>query len=260
MDKRMWSEEETEAFVGFMEEVVAEGPRPDCGQFRQGTFEKLALKMIERGFGWNVERQCIDVDSREVLESWIKAHSKKFYTPGKPFPMFERLGRIFGKDRATGSAAVSGFDAEEQLGEELDDEVPTMDDYFMSSEPTATGPDDTPGNAGQGTTSSVDRTASTRRLFDKKRKHANILERMADEVHESTAAQREHLQILANAISGKNDEVKMGEKLAELGFADHDAIQVVVKIYLDSGLEKSFWGLTDAQKTTIAQDVLDGKY
>ncbi|MED6227643.1 hypothetical protein PIB30_115739, partial [Stylosanthes scabra] len=81
---------------------------------------------------------------------------------------------------------------------------------------------------------------------------------MADEVHESTVAQREHVQILANAISGKNDEVKMGEKLAELGFADHDAIQVVVKICSDPRLEKSFWGLTDAQKTTIAQDVLDG--
>ncbi|MED6163885.1 hypothetical protein PIB30_084348, partial [Stylosanthes scabra] len=81
---------------------------------------------------------------------------------------------------------------------------------------------------------------------------------MADEVHESTAAQREHVQILANAISGKNEEVKMGEKLAELGFADHDAIKVVVKICSDPRLEKSFWGLTDAQKTTIAQDVLNG--
>ncbi|MED6197478.1 hypothetical protein PIB30_056835 [Stylosanthes scabra] len=127
-------------------------------------------------FGWNAEKQCIDVDSKEVLEAWLKAHPKKFYTPGKPFPMFERLGRIFGKDRATGSAAVSGYDAEEQVAEEPEEEDPTMDDYFMSSEPTATGPADTEGIPGQGTASS------------------------------------------------------------------------------------SFWGLTDAQKTTIAQDVLDGKY
>ncbi|MED6197899.1 hypothetical protein PIB30_061160 [Stylosanthes scabra] len=190
----------------------------------------------------------------------MRAHPKKFYTPGKPFPMFERLGRIFGKDRATGSAAVSGYDAEEQIAEEPEEEDPTMDDYFMSSEPTATGPADTEGIPGQGTASSVDHTTSTRKLSGKKRKQADILERMADEVHESTVAQREHVQILANAISGKNDEVKMGEKLAELGFADHDAIQVVVKICSDPRLEKSFWGLTDAQKTTIAQDVLDGKY
>ncbi|MED6159119.1 hypothetical protein PIB30_039348 [Stylosanthes scabra] len=119
-------------------------------------------------FGWNTEKQCIDVDSREVLETWLKAHPKKFYTPGNPFPMFERLGQIFGKDRATGSAAVSGFDAEEQIREEPDEEDPTMDDYFMSSEPIATGPADTQGIPGQATTLSVDRTASTRRLSGKK--------------------------------------------------------------------------------------------
>ncbi|MED6138678.1 hypothetical protein PIB30_076713 [Stylosanthes scabra] len=79
------------------------------------------------------------------------------------------------------------------LGKEPDEEDPTMDDYFMSSEPTATGPADTQGNPGQGTASSVDRTASTRKLSGKKRKHAYILERIADEVHESTAAQREHV-------------------------------------------------------------------
>ncbi|MED6165237.1 hypothetical protein PIB30_097683, partial [Stylosanthes scabra] len=52
----------------------------------------------------------------------------------------------------------------------------------------------------------------------------------------------------------------MGEKLAELGFADHEAIQAVIKICSDPRLEKSFWGLTDAQKTTLAQYVLDGNF
>ncbi|MED6164089.1 hypothetical protein PIB30_086376 [Stylosanthes scabra] len=66
------------------------------------------------GFGWNEEKQCVEVDNMDVLEALMKAHPKKFYTSRKPFPMFQRLGRIFGKDRATGLAAVSGFDAEEQ--------------------------------------------------------------------------------------------------------------------------------------------------
>ncbi|MED6150452.1 hypothetical protein PIB30_072447, partial [Stylosanthes scabra] len=198
---------------------------------------------------------CLGALDGTYIEVTIPEGDKARYRTrkGKPFPMFERLGRIFGKDRAIGSAAVSGFDAEEQIGEEPDEEDPTMDDYFMSSEPTTTGPADTQGIVGQGTTSSVDHTASTRMLSGKKKK-------MTDEVHESAAAQRKHIHILANAISGKNEEVKMGEKLAELGFADHDAIQVVVKICSNPRLETSLWGLTDAQKTTIAQDVLDGKY
>nr|XP_029153360.1 uncharacterized protein LOC112790986 [Arachis hypogaea] len=104
----MWIDEETEAFVGFMEECVVDGLKADCGQFRPGTFEKLALKMLEAfptctvtakhcknkhkrlkekyqyasemlacsGFGWNSEKQCIDVDSGDVLDAWMKVVNK----------------------------------------------------------------------------------------------------------------------------------------------------------------------------------------
>ncbi|MED6197962.1 hypothetical protein PIB30_061761 [Stylosanthes scabra] len=47
MDKRFWSNEENEAFVGFVEEFVVDATRLDCGQFKNATFEKLALKMIQ---------------------------------------------------------------------------------------------------------------------------------------------------------------------------------------------------------------------
>ncbi|MED6227312.1 hypothetical protein PIB30_112337, partial [Stylosanthes scabra] len=167
------------------------------------------------------------------------AHPKKFYTPGKPFPMFQRLGRIFGKDRATGSAAVSGFDAEEQVDEEADEEEADMDDVFMSGTPTTDAPSRSHGNVGQGTATSAEPSGTRRTLSGKKRKQMDILERMADEVHDSTAAQKEHVQILANAISGKNNDVKMGEKLEQLGFADHEAIRIVVKINSKPELEKS---------------------
>ncbi|MED6132609.1 hypothetical protein PIB30_020619 [Stylosanthes scabra] len=150
------------------------------------------------------------------------------------------------------------IDVEEQVEDEADEEDHEFDDYFMSSAPTPDGPAQTQGNAGNGTASSIDHGASSKRLSGKKRKQVDILERMADEVHESTAAQREHVQILANAISGKNEEVKMGEKLEHLGFADHDALHVVVKICSDARLEKSFWSLTDAQLTALAQDVTAG--
>ncbi|KAL4287108.1 hypothetical protein AHAS_Ahas19G0153200 [Arachis hypogaea] len=47
MDKHMWSDEETKNFVGFMEDFVVNGMKVDHEQFKPGTFEKLALKMIE---------------------------------------------------------------------------------------------------------------------------------------------------------------------------------------------------------------------
>ncbi|MED6161838.1 hypothetical protein PIB30_064496 [Stylosanthes scabra] len=178
-------------------------------------------------FGWNKKKQYIEVDGNDVFDAWLK-------------------------DRKIGSAVVSGFDAEEQVNKESEEDEPVLDDYFMSSTPTIDAPSQTQGNVGQGTTSSVNPGASSRRISRKKRKQADILERMTDEVHESTVVQREHVKILANVISRKNDEVKMGEKLEQLGFSDHDAIHVVVKICADPWLEKSFWGLTDVQKTTIA--------
>ncbi|RYQ99192.1 hypothetical protein Ahy_B07g087087 [Arachis hypogaea] len=47
MDKRIWRDEETEAFVGFMEEFVVDGQKADYRQLKPETFEKLALKMLE---------------------------------------------------------------------------------------------------------------------------------------------------------------------------------------------------------------------
>ncbi|MED6164090.1 hypothetical protein PIB30_086377 [Stylosanthes scabra] len=115
-----------------------------------------------------------------------------------------------------------------------------MDDVFMSSTPVTDTPSRGQGKVGQGTTIYVESSGTRKSLSGKKRKQMDILKRMTDEVHESTAAQKEHVQILANAISGKNADVKMGEKLGQLGFADHDAIRIVVKINDTPELEKSF--------------------
>ncbi|QHO10397.1 hypothetical protein S83_050030 [Arachis hypogaea] len=144
---RQWTEEETEQFVVFMEELVVESKRADASQFKPVAFQKLAAKINEKfpgygltvkhirnkhkrlkekymfvaemlscsGFGWNSEKMCVEVDSKQVLEAWENGRNVTFYTPGKPFPLFERLGSIFGKDRATGLDACSGKDAEEDV-------------------------------------------------------------------------------------------------------------------------------------------------
>ncbi|MED6165238.1 hypothetical protein PIB30_097684, partial [Stylosanthes scabra] len=82
-----------------------------------------------------------------------------------------------GKDRATGTVTVSGFLAEEQVEEEPNDDGPVFNDHFMSYTPTPTtggptadGPVETQGNAGNGAASSADHRTSTRRLSGKKRK------------------------------------------------------------------------------------------
>ncbi|MED6183435.1 hypothetical protein PIB30_037864 [Stylosanthes scabra] len=93
------------------------------------------------------------------------ANPKKFYTPGKPFPLFQRLGRIFGKDRANGSGAFSGFDAEEHVDEEADEEEVDMDDVFMSGTPTTDVPSRSHRNVEQGTATFA-KPSETRKILN----------------------------------------------------------------------------------------------
>ncbi|XLR09080.1 hypothetical protein S83_037018 [Arachis hypogaea] len=274
MDKRMWTDEETEAFVGFMEECVVDGLKAYCGQFRPGTFEKLALKMLEAfptctvtakhcknkhkrlkekyqyasemlacsGFGWNSEKQCVNVDSRDV-------HPTKFYTPGKPFLLFHRLEGIFRKDRATGASAVSGFDAQEQVQEEKEDYCPSLDDFGMSANVSF--------YEGQGAGSYSDACAARERHSGKKRKQNDILERMVEQVQFSTAEQGRNAQVLADAISGVNEKFMVGEKLEQLGFDNDEVVQVAVKFANNAQMEKVFWGLKDSQKNGYVRSILN---
>ncbi|XLR50306.1 hypothetical protein S83_000978 [Arachis hypogaea] len=146
MDRHVWTDEETEVFVGFMEELVIEGRIADASQFRPGSFEKLAAKMNERfpsggfqithcknkvkrlkekyqfaadmagcsGFGWDDVKQCVVVDNKEILAAYMKKQGVRLYTPGKPFSLYTRLEKIFCKERANGDAAVCGNDTEEE--------------------------------------------------------------------------------------------------------------------------------------------------
>ncbi|KAJ9535563.1 hypothetical protein OSB04_un001303 [Centaurea solstitialis] len=77
------------------------------------------------GFGWDDARQCVTVDSPEILEEYLKKHPNKNYTANKPFPTYERLSIIFGKDRATGSMAESATDAVENMNMETEDFIET---------------------------------------------------------------------------------------------------------------------------------------
>ncbi|XLT82537.1 hypothetical protein HN873_004290, partial [Arachis hypogaea] len=285
-NKRMWSDEETNAFVGFMEEFVVDGLRADCGQFKPGTFEKLALKMLEAfpgctltakhcknkhkrlkekyqyaadmlgcsGFGWNHEKQCVEVDSKDVLDAWLKAHPTKFYSPGKLFPLFHRLEGIFGRDRATGAGAVSGFDAEEQVNEEeTEDTAVGFDESEMSPHP-----DNDRGQAmqGQASHSEAGASAGSTRRYGRKRKQVDILERMADQIQQSSADQRKNAQLIADAIVGVNERWKVGEKLTQLGFGDDEVVRAILKFAESPNVYAHVWGLSDSQMIGLVRSII----
>ncbi|TXG49303.1 hypothetical protein EZV62_025178 [Acer yangbiense] len=141
-NRHVWSKEEEEALLGIMDEIVVSGGRADCGSFRAGTLKNIELRLatilpncdlratphIESklktwkkqyrviydmintsGFGLNNVRKCVEVDNNEAWHSYVQMrhHKQAEGWRDKPFPLYERLANIFGKDRATGRTAYT---------------------------------------------------------------------------------------------------------------------------------------------------------
>ncbi|RYQ83490.1 hypothetical protein S83_069863 [Arachis hypogaea] len=261
---RQWTEQETEQFVVFMEKLVVEVKRADAGQFKPGAFQKLADKMNEKfpgcgltvkhirnkhkrlkekymyvaemlgcsGFGWNSEKMCVEVDSKQVLEAWGKGRNVKLYTPGKPFPLFERLGNIFGKDRATGVEACNGKDAEEDI-------TPGSTFAAATAGGLGLGRDDIDMEDLGAAESELPNTFSTFLL------HQSAVE-----------DQGKHVQVLANAMSGVNDQVNLGRTLKSLGFDTMEIVQVAKKFVQNPELKATFWSL-DEEKAAFVRDIME---
>ncbi|KAJ9552334.1 hypothetical protein OSB04_016379 [Centaurea solstitialis] len=134
------------ASILILQEIVDAGSRSDNGCFQSGTYEQLlqmkwlkdkfsaAYDMLNTsGFGWNDALQCVTVVA-QVLEEYLKNIQAKNYIANKPFTQYERLTRIFGKDRATGSLTESATNAMENIN--LESEVGAHTDDFVGTFPT----------------------------------------------------------------------------------------------------------------------------
>ncbi|QHO34335.1 hypothetical protein HN873_028929 [Arachis hypogaea] len=234
---RQWTEQETEQFVVFMEELVVEGKRADVGQFKPGAFQKLADKMNEKFPGSALDgirkKMCIEVDSKQVLEAWGKGRNVTLYTPGKPFPLFERLGNIFGKDRAIGVEACSDKDAEEDVTPGSTFAAATAGGLGLGSEDIdmedlGAAKSELPNTFSTSFASSSERNQG-RQSATKKTNDAAILSNLAETFKSAVEDQGKHVQVLANAMSGVNDQVNLGRTLKSLGFDTIEIVQVAKK-------------------------------
>ncbi|XP_031262897.1 uncharacterized protein LOC116121092 [Pistacia vera] len=101
------------------------------------------------GFEWDSKRYCITADE-SVFEE-VKFHPNTHGLINKPFPYFDQLARIFGKDQAIGAAADSPANVVEELEREeqmqglhsmhnvsshtlLDDENEEIQSQFMTND------------------------------------------------------------------------------------------------------------------------------
>ncbi|KAL6323612.1 hypothetical protein AAG906_039205 [Vitis piasezkii] len=66
------------------------------------------------GFSWDNEKKMVLCD-QDVFEGWVKGHKDANGLRLKPFPHFDDLSLVFGKDRANGKGAMSAADILEEL-------------------------------------------------------------------------------------------------------------------------------------------------
>ncbi|XLU70790.1 hypothetical protein S245_029843, partial [Arachis hypogaea] len=182
------------------------------------------------------------------------------YTPGKPFPLFERLGSIFGKDRATGLDACSGKDAEEDVTPGSTFAAATAgglglggDDVDM--EDLAAGESELPNTFSTSFASSSEKIQG-RHTATRKSNDAAVLSNLAETFKAAVEDQGKHVQVLANAMSGVNEQVNLGRTLKSLGFNTMEIVQIAKKFVQNPELKATFWSL-DEEKAAFARDIME---
>nr|XP_029145622.1 uncharacterized protein LOC114924621 [Arachis hypogaea] len=268
-----------------MEELVIEGRRADAGQFRPGSFEKLTTKMNEKfpgggfqishcknkvkrlkekyqfaadmaacsGFGWDDVKQCVVVDNKEILAAYLKKQGQRLYTPGKPFPLYPRLEKIFCKERASGVDAVSDNDAEEEVQKDGDE---AMDDeeFFMFNS-THDFSESLPQQSNS-VASSSEKKQGKKPHSSKVTKDTNMMKELTETLKYVFDQHGKRLDAFAQAMINTHEEKKVGDMLSELGFTDDEIISTALKFSTNPQLEKTFWSLGHTQKAGFARAIL----
>ncbi|XLS48214.1 hypothetical protein HN51_022572, partial [Arachis hypogaea] len=177
----------------------------------------------------------------------------RLYTPGKPFPLYTRLEKIFCKERANRDAAVCGNDAEEEVQmngyEEMDEEDT---DFFNSNHDCS----ESLLQQSNSVASSSGKKQGKKPSSFKAAKDTKIMKELTDTLKYVFDQQGKRLDAFAQAMVNTREEKKTGDILSELGFTDDEVISIALKFSTNPQLEKMFCSLGNSQKTEFIRAIL----
>ena len=142
---------------------------------------------------------------------------------------------------------MSGNDADEVLETEDDEQMGVHDvDMFDSDSPLQT-------NASMASSSGK---IQGKNAPIKKGKEVEILKDLAQSVRFAMEQQGKHVQVLAKAMAGVNDEVKLGETLKDLSFLDDEVVLLALKFSENPQLQITFWSLNENQRRAFVRAII----
>ncbi|KAK2656299.1 hypothetical protein Ddye_009351 [Dipteronia dyeriana] len=275
-DRRHWTLEEEDAMISILKGIVADGGRCDTGSFRPGTYEQVVLKMREKiqnititakhvqnkmkrlkdkysaaydmlntsGFGWDDTHKCVTMDDLEILTEYLKKYLNKNYTVNRPFPHYERLVTVFGKDRATGSMAESAADALDHMGLENEE----------SDTAGFTEPSSTPSNVASASSNPNSGQTSNRK---RKRNDSSTVADITKVFEKSMERTSADIAKLTEAITRGDAMTRLGVELEGMGLNRMQVIRVAMYFGNKPNQLRIWNGLDDSYKPDFVKAILD---
>ncbi|KAJ4832422.1 hypothetical protein Tsubulata_026339 [Turnera subulata] len=301
-DRRQWTKEEVDTLIYVLEDLVVGGFKADAGQFKPGTYGMILAKIKEKipdvpamnenhvrnkmkklrerytscyemlqcsGFAWDDVKQCVAVDSIEVLSTYKKKNPKAKYQAWSPFPEYERLCHIFGHDHATGVIQINqrrerGKCLAEQQQEQQANETADEDDGVAPTENVAENATESHLNMHHTSSASAsDASVSTRRgkrareidpfgdlvktmkdfVIDSKEEGVKICETMAEKKHKGAEKEEQEIDEL-EAILNELERLQVPMKTV---------MGAVYRMQVEPKHIKLFWRLRDSAKVEWAE-------
>ncbi|KAK2649059.1 hypothetical protein Ddye_016548 [Dipteronia dyeriana] len=231
-DRLHWTLEEEDAMISILEGIVADGGRCDTGSFRPV------------GSVWMTLAKCVTMDDLEILTEYLKKHPNKNYTVNRPFPHYERLVTVFGKDRATGSMAESAADALDHMGLENEE----------SDTAGFTEPSSTPSNVSFASSYPNSGQTSNRK---RKRNGSSTVADITKVFEKSMERASADIAKLTEAITGGDAMTRLGVELEGMGLNRMQVIRVAMYFGNKSNQLRIWNGLDDSYKLDFVNAILD---
>lgn len=85
-------------------------------------YNAVSKMLCQSGFGWNEEFKFVQVE-REIFDIWVQSHPSAKGMWNKPFPHYDDLSTVFGRDRAVGQSSEDPHVMTSNAFREFEDEI-----------------------------------------------------------------------------------------------------------------------------------------